>query len=361
MCSQRRTLPPDPFAVPETVHDLRERLAEVLHDLHSPLAALSLLALPEGASSAPGDDGRYQLRRAVTSLRRQIFVLRDHPLFRTVPMVLVTARHDLDPWLGDLQALLAELARGRGIDLEWCPHREGGTFAFDASRMAVAVEHLFMQRARRSCRPGKVRVRCEWDANHLEIGVAGLDASEAPDPMAFPARFPAGVEFAAAVVEAHDGFLVELDAQDGFKEWVARIPGPLGGDSSFADHDSDAEGPLRRVLVVEDDGALRELLVDLLSIRFRVDSSHDGAGAMRCAAENPPDLLVVDQGLPDSTGMDLARSIRALAGRDVPLLLVTGAVESADIPELERMRILLKPFRGTDLISQSVELLRSGG
>ena len=358
MCSQRRMFPPDPSYLPETVFDLRDRLSEVLHDLHSPLAALSLLALPEGSSTVPEDDARRQLRRAVTSLRRQIFVLRDHPLFRTSPMVLATARHDLDPWLDELGSLLEELARGRGIDLEWLPHRSNGSFVFDASRIAGAVEHLFMHRARRSSRPGKVRVRCEWDSNHLEIGVAGRDAAD-PDPTAFPARFPAGVEYASAVVETHDGFLTETDTPEGLKEWILRIPGSRGGDSSFADDDSATEGPLRRVLVVEDDDALRELLVDLLSIRFRVDSSRDAAGAIRCAGENPPDLLVVDQGLPDSSGTDLARSVRSRIGRDVPLLLVTGAVESADMPELERMRVLLKPFRGTDLISQSVELLRT--
>lgn len=358
MCSQRRIFPPDPSFVPETVYDLRERLGEVLHDLHSPLAALSLLALPEGSSAVPEDDARHQLRRAVTSLRRQIFVLRDHPLFRSTQMVLASGKRDLDPWLAELKCLLEELARARGIDLEWCPHREGGSFVFDASRISGAVEHLFMHRARRSCRPGKIRVRCLWDSDHLEIGVAGLDAMD-PDPTSIPHRFSAGVEFASAVVEAHDGTLQEVETPDGFKEWILRIPGPPGGDSSFADDDDSQEGPLRRVLVVEDDDALRELLTDLLSIRFRVDSSRDAAGALRCAEENPPDLLVADQGLPDSLGTELALAIRSRIGRDIPLLLVTGAVESADMPQLERMRVLVKPFRGTDLLSLSTELLRT--
>lgn len=358
MCSYRRTIPPDPSLVPETVFELRERLAEVLHDLHSPLAALSLLALPEDPDSGPEDDTRHQLRRAVIALRRQIFVLRDHPLFRSTPMVLAPSKRDLDPWLAELRGLLAELAKARGIDLDWVPHLGGGGFVFDAQRLSGAVEHLFMHRARRSSRPGSVRVRCHWDANHFEIGIAGLDASDV-DPVSPRYRFSAGVEFASAVIEAHDGFLTEIDSGDGLREWLVRVPFPAGADSSFDEVSNVQEGPLRRVLVVEDDDALRELLSDLLSIRFRVDASRDAAGALRCALENPPDLLVVDQGLPDSSGIELVRRIRTSLGRSIPVLLVTGTVESVDLPVLERMRVLIKPFRGTDLLAQSTDLLRS--
>lgn len=358
MCSQRRTLPPDPFLVPETVHDLRERLAEVLHDLHSPLAALSLLALPDGAETFPEDDVRNQLRRAVTSLRRQTFVLRDHPLFRSAPVVLSSARCELAPWLAELKTQLVELARARGIDLDWAAAPEDSFFVFDATRLLGAIEHLFMHRARRSARPGVIRFRCAFHQAGLEIRIAGREAPD-PDPLAPRHRPPAGVEFAAAVVEAHDGTLTESLGSDGFTEWLVQLPCPSGCESGFDDVDSSHDGPLRRVLVVEDDQALRELLTDLLSIRFQVDSSRDAAEALACARENPPDLLVADQGLPDSMGTDLALEIRRVCGATIPLLLVTGSGPDVGLPSLPRMRVLVKPFRGTDLLAQSSELLRA--
>lgn len=358
MCSHRRTIPPDPNAIPESVHELRERLAEILHDLHSPLAALSLLALPEDSSNLPEDGPKRQLRRAVTALRRQTFVLRDHPLFRSAPIVLSSARVELRPWLDDLRVQLEELARARGIDLEWGPVPASGSFVFDAPRLSGAVEHLFMHRARRSTRPGRVRVSVRSDRDALEIAIAGQEASD-PDPLAPRHRSPTGVEFAAAVVEAHDGELLEELLLDGFVEWRLRVACSSYFDSAFDADSSAHDGALRRVLVIEDDQALRELLVDLLSIRFQVDSSRDASEALQCAIDNPPDLIVADQGLPDAVGTDLAQTIRERTGVEIPLLLVTGCGPDVGIPKLSRMGVLVKPFRGTDLLSRSSDLLRS--
>ena len=71
-----------------------------------------------------------------------------------------------------------------------------------------------------------------------------------------------------------------------------------------------------------------------------------------------PAAARADQGLPDSLGTDLAKAIRAETGRDIPLLLVTGYSEEDALPKIDRMRILLKPFRGTELLAQSAEMLR---
>jgi|GEM_PF-3860317 len=356
MSSSRSRISQDSAHIPETVYDLRERLAEVLHDLHTPLAALSLLAIPDDPSSVQEDDSRRQLRRAVTALRRQTLILRDHPIFRSAPMVLSRMHIDVASWLHELHPRLEELARSRGIDLEWLPADANGSYLFDAQRLEGAIEHLFMYRARRSARPGRVRVRCSSSKTGFEIGIAGIEAPD-PDPLSPRNRFSAGVEFADAVIASHGGTLLDSDSDNGWREWIIRIPNMAGTDSCFPNAPADAEDALRRVLVVEDDQALRELLVDLLSIRFQVDSSPDASAAILSARANPPDLLVADQGLPDSLGTDLALSIRAETGRAIPLLLVTGYAVEEVLPQVDRMRILLKPFRGTELLAQSSELL----
>lgn len=341
----------------DPVSELRERLAEVLHDLHTPLAALSLLALPAPADGSPEDDARRQLRRAVTSLRRQTQILRDHPLFGPGALRLSTIRCELSCWLSQLRPPLEELAQARGMELDWTEPEAGASVDLDPQRFGAAIEHLFLQRSRRSSRPGRLRVAVECRDGDLLLRIGGIEAPAA-DPQSPRHRASAGVEFAVAVIAAHGGELEDVEDDGGWCEWRIRVPCDSGPDSALGpDLLLDDDAPMR-VLVVEDDQALRELLTDLLSIRFPVVGCRDAAEAMQSLEDGVPDLLVVDHGLPDATGIELVRRIREVVGTCIPLLLVTGSTAGDGLASLERMKVLVKPFRGTDLLAQSIELLR---
>lgn len=337
------------------VRALRERLAEVLHDLHTPLASLSLLALPEPVEGAPEDDARRQLRRAVTTLRRQTQILRDHPLLRQEAprMALVSCR--VRSWWAELRPALEEISRARGVDLEWTPPAEDGRFSVDVQRLGCALEHFLAQKAWRSVRPGTLRVRVELGARQVLVEVEGREAATEPAPD----RPSAALEFAFAVVEAHGGNVSEIVLPDGWRRWRIALPRDVSTDSSTGPDPLLVDQVPHRVLVVEDDQALRELLQDLLSIRHRVVACRDAAEALQSLQEGVPDLLVVDQGLPDGQGLDLAVQIRRLSGHPIPLLLVTGATTLDALDRLENMRILTKPFRGSELLARSDEMLRT--
>lgn len=78
-----------------------------------------------------------------------------------------------------------------------------------------------------------------------------------------------------------------------------------------------------RLLVVEDDDALREMLVLALSTVCRqVRTATTVAEAEREVAEHPPELIVLDLGLPDGDGADLLRRLRTTT--DVPLIVLSG-------------------------------------
>lgn len=84
--------------------------------------------------------------------------------------------------------------------------------------------------------------------------------------------------------------------------------------------------PRRRVMVVEDDHPLREILQVLLQ-----EYPHDfvfaetGTRALSLAAEETPDLVMIDLGLPDIHGFDLARALRRSAnGGRIRLVAFTG-------------------------------------
>jgi two-component system KDP operon response regulator KdpE len=84
-----------------------------------------------------------------------------------------------------------------------------------------------------------------------------------------------------------------------------------------------------RILVVDDEPQiLRALRINLNARRYEVDTAADGATALKSAAHHPPDLVVLDLGLPDMEGVDVIRGLRGWT--DVPIIVLSGRVDSRD-------------------------------
>jgi CheY-like chemotaxis protein len=85
------------------------------------------------------------------------------------------------------------------------------------------------------------------------------------------------------------------------------------------------------VLVVEDDGRSRKLVRDVLRADgLRTIEAASGADALAIAAEELPDVILLDLGLPDMNGIDVARALKAderTAG--IPVVALT-AMRTAD-------------------------------
>lgn len=85
-----------------------------------------------------------------------------------------------------------------------------------------------------------------------------------------------------------------------------------------------------RVLVVEDDHALRDVLARALrEDRYTVVTAVDGSSALKTAAAGSFDLAVLDIGLPDSDGRDVCQALRAF-GFTAPVLFLTARGELSD-------------------------------
>lgn len=71
-------------------------------------------------------------------------------------------------------------------------------------------------------------------------------------------------------------------------------------------------GPRRRILLVDDNVAHRDLLREVLApLDFLVEEAADGASGLRLAAAQPPDLVVLDIAMPGMDGWEVARTLRA--------------------------------------------------
>jgi len=80
------------------------------------------------------------------------------------------------------------------------------------------------------------------------------------------------------------------------------------------------------VLIVEDDDDSREMLAELVSmLGCHALRAGDAAQALRHAQESKPDLALVDIGLPEVDGYEVARRLRAQPGsKDMRLIALTG-------------------------------------
>jgi CheY-like chemotaxis protein len=116
---------------------------------------------------------------------------------------------------------------------------------------------------------------------------------------------------------------------------------------------SDAEANVvgeKRVLVVEDDGEVRAMLVESLRmLGYTVTEAADGRAGLNRLQDDNPDLLMVDFAMPGMNGIDVIAEARKMR-EDLPVILATGYAD-VDISGLavKRCTILRKPFQLDDL------------
>ena len=116
-----------------------------------------------------------------------------------------------------------------------------------------------------------------------------------------------------------------------------------------------------RVLVADDDRAIRESLVRALELEgYVVVPASDGASALACVHDDPPDAMVLDVMMPSVDGLTVCRVLRAERNR-IPILMLTARTETRDrVAGLDAGAddYLPKPFDLEELLARLRALLR---
>ncbi|HEX4961746.1 MAG TPA: ATP-binding protein [Thermoanaerobaculia bacterium] len=154
-----------------------------------------------------------------------------------------------------------------------------------------------------------------------------------------------GLTLVRTLVERHGGTVAA--ASDGLgrgSEITVRLPlrpapetqegleAPGGMGTAAGQPEGEAEAPLARILLVEDNLDAAEALGELLRLwGHTVHVAHDGTSALAVARRNRPDVVLLDIGLPGMDGYAVAQQLRAAPGHDaMKLVAVTGYGQEAD-------------------------------
>ena len=118
------------------------------------------------------------------------------------------------------------------------------------------------------------------------------------------------------------------------------------------------ESGKRKILVVDDDEELVELIIDVLERdgRFEVRSVNNGFDAGMMVKEYHPDLIVLDVMLPDINGKEVCQRVRSdNTMDDVRIICISGMVEDDKIEDLKAAGandFLHKPFEVETLVER---------
>ncbi|MGL5808895.1 MAG: response regulator transcription factor [Nocardioides sp.] len=119
-------------------------------------------------------------------------------------------------------------------------------------------------------------------------------------------------------------------------------------------------GPVTRILVVEDDEPLRELLEAALTHEgYQVTDVATGRAGLESAADRTIDLVVLDVNLPDLDGFELCQRLRR-DGNEVPVVFLTARDARADLRTglADGDDYLTKPFSLEELVLRIEAVLR---
>jgi CheY-like chemotaxis protein len=148
-----------------------------------------------------------------------------------------------------------------------------------------------------------------------------------------------GLSLVQALVRMHGGSVEARSAGLGQgSEFIVELPreapgqAPAAAPAQAAAHATQTSRQGKRVLVVDDNQDAAITLAELIRMMdSETEVAHDGASAVAAVSRFQPDIVLLDIGLPDINGYEVARRIRALPGLVQPrLIALTGWGQEQD-------------------------------
>lgn len=318
-----------------------EFLAMLGHELRNPLGAVAtavaLLDRP-GLTAEAGTKARAIITRQTANLARLTDDLLDAGRVITGKIVLERRPVDLAEVAG--RALGAVETRGHRVSRLLTSVWVHG----DATRLEQVVVNLVTNAVKYTPESGAIRLVVDREADDAVLRVSDEGIGMTPELRARvfelfvqgerpldrgSGGLGIGLTLVRRLAELHGGSATAASAGLGHgTEMTVRLPAiPAPPDVGVTPARAPSLGAGRDVLVVEDNEDARAALAELLQLAgHRVRTEADGVAGLAAALARPPEVALVDVGLPGLDGYEVARRIRAsgAAGRGVRLVALTG-------------------------------------
>jgi two-component system CheB/CheR fusion protein len=324
-------------------------LAMLSHELRNPLAAVL------GATAVLRGDGSPQTDRCCTVIERQsrhmarlLDDLLDVSRVTRGKFELRKADVDLREAVEAAIESTSPLFDKRGITLDVALPQEPVPMIGDHARLQQVVVNLLSNAATYSAENSRVELRVGVNGEQAVLRVVdrgyGIESEmltkifelfvQAEQRLDRPrGGLGVGLSLAKSIVELHGGTVeARSDGPNMGSEFLVRLP-IVHGTNGRSQRKVPVRGPRRRLVLVEDQHDAREMMKMLLeSLDHVVLDAADGATAIDLIAREKPDAALIDIGLPEMNGYEVAQRIRENQDlRHVMLVALTGYGAAADV------------------------------
>jgi signal transduction histidine kinase/ActR/RegA family two-component response regulator len=332
-----------------------EFLATLSHELRNPLAPIRHAAELLGNASADPQQQRWGREVIARQANRMSLLLDDLFDLSRITRGRLALKKDRVSLVSVINAAVetaGPLIDERAHRLNVVCDATAGDIEIDALRLSQAISNLLMNAAKYTPRGGQIDLVVDRSAAAVTISVKDTGAGFAPESaMALFEMFSPvdpdfedtvgglgiGLSLVKGLVEMHGG---EVHAHSGGKghgaTFTITLPAPpLPAPEAAAQlPPASAKSPaLARILIADDNRDAADSLALLLEIAgHEVTVVYSGRQALETYRRLKPEAVILDIGMPDITGYEVARSIRAETADDKLLLMaITGWGQPDDL------------------------------
>jgi signal transduction histidine kinase/CheY-like chemotaxis protein len=309
-----------------------EFLAVLGHELRNPLAplqnGLELLTLG-GHDQALVTHARQLMERQLRHLVRLVDDLLDVARIRSGKIVLELERVEIGPMVTSAVELARPMIDSRGHELQVVLPPEPLWTDADKIRLPQLLANLLNNSAKYTDEGGSITLSVAQLESHVVVNVRdtgiGMDeeslanvfelfAQAAGTSHAVQGGLGVGLSLARSIAELHGGVLTAHSEGLGKgSQFVLRLPAAAPPATHLQSAMTPAEPGMRqRILVVDDNVDAAESLGTMLAYSGHdVRVAHGGVEALTAAREFAPNVMILDLGMPEMDGYEVARAVRS--------------------------------------------------
>ncbi|GAB3373261.1 PAS domain-containing sensor histidine kinase [Lysobacter rhizosphaerae] len=339
-------------ALEDEGHRLTTFLAMLGHELRNPLAPITNAVALMRAEPIASESLRYcrdVIGRQVAQMTRLVDDLLDVSRITSGKVRINPQVLDLRPVLTEAVETVETEARQRAHALQIEMPEAPAWVVGDRARLVQVLSNLLNNAVKFTPPGGNIHARLRIVGGHVEVVVRDNGPGIAPEKLVdifnpfvqgeqdeghSQGGLGLGLSLVQQLVGLHGG---EVSASSSGQpgegaEFLIRLPATIAPAIAAASEPPAAPKATRRVLVVDDNRDAGDTLQAMLQFAgYESHAVYDGASALQAVRDSRFDAVILDIGLPDVSGLEVARRLHASSNPPPPLIALTGYGQDTDL------------------------------